>query len=182
MEGWGEEDFVPKLYTVIFCLLFMSISAISAEQLTTVGVVDISSVYTSFFSDSAAVRSLENLRNSIQRELDGHVAELRQLQQQKLDAENAGRESVALRLDNEIFEKSQYIQEFQRVKQGQLQDRQNNLRSSESFLSQLQAAISYVAEANGFTIVVSASDDKLLWWSQEVDITDLVLERLRETS
>lgn len=173
---------MPKLYTVIFCLLFLSISAISAEQLTTVGVVDISSVYTSFFSDSAAVRSLENLRNSIQRELDGHVAELRQLQQQKLDAENAGRASVALRLDNEIFEKSQYIQEFQRVKQGQLQDRQNNLRSSESFLSQLQAAISYVAEANGFTIVVSASDDKLLWWSQEVDITDLVLERLRETS
>ena len=163
-------------------LVFFVSMILSAEQLTTVGVVDITAIYSSFFSDSAAVRSLEALRASIQRELDSHVADLRNLQQRKLEAENAGRESEALRLDNEIFEKTEFIQEFQQVKERQLQDRQNNLLGSQSFLNQLQSAIRYVAEASGFTIVVSASDDKLIWWSQEVDITDLVLERLRETS
>ncbi len=172
---------MSKLRTLPILLLLIS-SALAAEQLTTVGVVDINAIYSAFFSDSAAVRSLENFKASIQRELDQHVAELRQLQQQKLEAESAGLQSEALRLDNEIFSMLQFIQEFQRIKQNQLQVRQNNFRSSESFLNQLQAAISYVAESSGFTIVISANDEKLIWWSQEVDITDLVLDRLRETS
>ena len=172
---------MPKKYVAATLLLCMSMVLV-AEQLTTVGVVDTTAVYSSFFSDSAAVRGLESLRISIQRDLDKQVAILRDLQQRKLAAEDAGRQSEALRLDNEIFEQTQYIQEFQRVKQSQLLTRQNNLQRSESFLTQLQSAISFVAETNGFTIVVSASDNKLLWWSEEVDITDLVLDRLRETS
>jgi outer membrane protein len=154
----------------------------AAEQLTTVGVVNISTVYNSFFQDSLAVRELEELKESIQQELDGHVAILRDLQERKLEAETAGREDEALRLDEEIYEKTQYIQDFQAIKQRQLYDRQQRLYNSDSFLTQLQNAISAVAESNGFTIVVSANDDKLIWWSQEVDITDLVLERLRSTS
>ncbi len=153
-----------------------------AEQLTTVGVVDVSTVYNSFFQDSLAVRELEELKESIQQELDGHVAILRDMQERKLEAESAGRNSEALRLDEQIFEQTQYIQEFQAVKQRQLYDRQQRLQNSDSFYSQLQNAIAFVAEANGFTIVVNANDDKLIWWSQEVDITDLVLERLRSTS
>jgi outer membrane protein len=172
------------MYKKIFAAIAgLSLSALLfAEQLTTVGVVDISTVYNSFFQDSLAVRELEELKESIQQELDGHVAILRRLQEQKLEAESAGREDEALRLDQEIYEKTQYIQDFQRIKQRQLYDRQQRLLNSDSFLAQLQSAIAFVAEANGFTIVVSANDDKLLWWSQEVDITDLVLERLRATS
>ncbi len=167
--------------SVLFALLLTGVFCLSAEQLTTVGVVDITTVYTSFFADSSAVRELESLKTSIQQELDGHVAVLRRLQERKLNAENSRRESEALRLDNEIYEKQQFIQEFQQIKQRQLYDRKQRLLNSKSFLSQLESAISFVAEANGFTIVVSANDDKLLWWSQEVDITNLVLERLRSS-
>jgi outer membrane protein len=170
-----------KKIALLACILMVSVS-LSAEQLTTVGVVDISTVYNSFFQDSLAVRELEELKDSIQQELDGHVAILRRLQEQKLEAESEGRENDALRLDEEIYEKTQFIQDFQRIKQRELYDRQQRLLNSDSFLSQLQNAIAFVAEANGFTIVVTANDDKLLWWSQEVDITELVLERLRATS
>lgn len=171
-----------RKFAIAAILIIFAASGIAAEQLTTVGVVDITRVYNSFFADSTAVRELENLKEEIQQELDGHVAILRRLQEQKLDAESDGDEDEALRLDEEIYEKQQYIQDFQRIKQRQLYDRQQRLLNSETFLSELQSAISFVAEANGFTVVVSSNDDKLLWWSQEVDITNLVLERLRATA
>lgn len=167
---------------ILLLLTIVISSAIAAEEITTVGVVDISAVYNAFFQDSRAVRELEELKESIQQELDGHVAVLRQLQERQLEAESAGRNDEALRLDEQIYEQTQYIQDFQRIKQRQLYDRQQRLLNSDSFLNQLQSAISFVAEANGFTVVVSANDDQLLWWSQEVDITDLVLNRLRAMS
>ena len=163
-------------------LLALLTLGLGAEQLTTVGVVDINKVYTSFYRESRAVRDLESLKQEIQKELDGHVAILRRLQQQKLDADNAGNSAESLKLDQQINEKMQFIQDFQRIKQQQLSERQNRLLQSDEFLSELNSAISFVAESNGFTVVVSANDDKLLWWSQEVDITDLVLERLRSTA
>lgn len=170
-----------KKVTAGFVFLLLAFS-LSAEQLTTVGVVDVSRVYEAFFIDSRQVRELQDLKDSIQQEIDSQVAILRRLQEQKVQAESEGRDEDALTLDQQIYNKTQYIQDFTRVKQRQLNDQRQRLINSDTFMKDLQSAISFVAESQGFTIVVTANDDKLLWWSEEVDITDLVLERLRAMS
>ncbi|WP_052078279.1 OmpH family outer membrane protein [Spirochaeta lutea] len=171
--------FNMKLVGLIALLLFGTTFSGWSEQLTTVGVVDTESIYLSYFSDSAAVRQLEALRNEIQSELDSHAAELRRLQEQKLSAESQGNESLALRLDEEIFQKAQFIRDFQRVKTQQLEQRQRSLSQSDDFLRRLQEAIRLEAESSGFTIIIDAKSQGLQWWSREVDITNKVLDRLR---
>jgi len=161
-----------------FILMLLAAFPVFGEQLTTVGIVDVTKVSTAFFRDSQAVRELEDLTNRLQREIDGITAEINQLKDRKLQAENAGNEAQALRLDEEIYNKTNYLKDFFRVRNAQLQERRNRLAESSTFLAQLQQAISFVAEDQGYNVILKSSDPNLLWWSHQVDITDRVIARL----
>ena len=161
-----------------FFLILCTAFPLCAQQLTTVGIVDVNKVSTAFFRDSQAVRELEDLTNRLQREIDGITAEINQLKDRKLQAENAGDQSRALKLDEEIYNKTNYLKDFFRVRNAQLQERRNRLSESSTFLAQLQQAISFVAEDQGYNVILKSSDPNLLWWSRQVDITDLIIARL----
>jgi outer membrane protein len=166
------------LITLCLCAAFPA----SPEQLTTVGIVDVTRVSTAFFRDSSAVRRLEELTARLQSEIDGITAEINQLKDRKLQAETSGDQSLALRLDEEIYKKTNYLRDYFRVKNTQLQEQRNNLAESSSFLAQLQQAIAFIAEDQGYNVIIKSSDPNLLWWSRQVDITDLVISRLLESS
>jgi outer membrane protein len=155
---------------------------LSAEQLTTVGIVDVTKVSTAFFRDSQAVRELEDLTTRLQSEIDGITAEINQLKDRKLQAENSGDQARALRLDEEIYNKTNYLRDYFRIKNTQLQERRNRLAESSSFLTQLQQAIAFIAEDQGYNVIIKSSDPNLLWWSRQVDITDLIITRLLQSS
>ena len=163
-----------------YCLFILVCAAfpLYAEQLTTVGIVDVTKVSTAFFRDSQAVRELEDLTNKLQKEIDSITAEINQLKDRKLQAENSGDQARALKLDEEIYNKTNYLKDFFRVRNAQLQERRNRLAESSTFLAQLQQAISYVAEDQGYNVILKSSDPNLLWWSRQVDITDLIIARL----
>jgi outer membrane protein len=162
---------------VLFLLLLSGL--VFGQAITTVGVIDTARVYSTFFSQSAGVREIENFRAEFQADLNRHAQELRELQNRKLDADRRGDESASLQLDNQIFQKAQFIQDFQRIRQRQLEQLQSNLSQSDSFLRELQTAIRLTSESAGFTVVLDARNNALQWWSPEVDITDRVIARLR---
>jgi len=164
------------LLGVAFTVLGFSLTA---QQITTVGVVDTARIYSTYFSQSAAVRELEDFRAEFQAELNRHAQDLRRLQESKVAADLRGDSEASLRIDEEIFQKAQFIQDFQRIRQRQLEQMQNNLTQSDTFLRELQSAIRLTAEAEGFTVVLDARSSSLQWWSSEVDITDRVISRLR---
>jgi outer membrane protein len=168
-----------------FIFVMMSVCVllpVSAEQLTTVGIVDVSRVSTAFFRDSQAVRELEDLTARLQKEIDGITAEINELKNRKLQAENSGDQARALKLDEEIYNKTNYLKDFFRIRNTQLQERRNRLAESSSFLNQLQQAIAFIAEDQGYNVIIKSSDPNLLWWSRQVDITDLIIARLLQNS
>jgi len=170
---------------IIACLVvFTVIASISAagEQITKIAVVDLSRIYSSYFSESQAVRELENMRGNFQERIDSIKEEIQSLESEKLEAQNAGNEDRALRLDDQIFQKKQYLKEFVRIKNNQLQKQRQKLSESSDFLDEVLKQISYVSERNGYSLVLKASDQNLVWWNSEVDITDKVLERLLSRS
>ncbi len=163
-------------------LLLIGVGAIlQAEQLTTVAVINIDKVYNTFYRDSQAVRELERLRSEYQREINGHLEELEDLRDQRLQARNRGNESRVAQLDRQILEMTRFIEDLSQRRREQLQLQQERLLSND-FLNQLQQAIQHVAESEGYTVVIRSDTSGLQWWSQEVDISDLVLERLWQTT
>lgn len=170
-----------KRVTVLsIALLLLFTAGVAAEQLTTVGIIDISKVYNSFYRDSRAVRELEELRERYQAEIDREVGELEDLKEDLAQAQDRGNQTRIEQLNSEISRQRRYVEDLTRRRREQLQQRQQNL-VSDDFLNRLQQAIVYVAESEGYTVVIRTDQEGLQWWSPEVDISDLVLERLRQT-
>lgn len=152
----------------------------AAEQLTTVGIIDLAKVSTAFYSNSQAVRELNEMKARLQTEINNITAEINQLKERKLQADNAGNQSLSLRLDEEIYNKTNYLRDYFRIRNGQLQEREKRLSESSSFVAELQRAIAFVAEDQGYNVILKSSDPNLLWWSRQVDITELVIARLMQ--
>ena len=165
---------------ILAATIFLALTTtVTAEQLTTIGIVDISRVYNSFYRDSQAVRELERLRREYQSEIDENLRELETLRDRRFRAEQDDNSRLAERLDDEIRQMQTFLEDLARRRRQQLEARQNELLSDE-FLQQLQEAIQFVAESEGYTVILRTDSSGLQWWSSEVDVSELVLDRLIE--
>ena len=154
---------------------------VAAEQLTTVAIINIDRVYNTFYRDSQEVRELERLRREYQEEIDAQVRELESLRQRHTIALDQNNSFTANRLETQIADKERFIEDLARRRRSQLEARQTRLLSDD-FLNRMQQAIQYVAESEGYTVVMRTDSEGLQWWSSAVDISDQVLVRLRTIS
>jgi outer membrane protein len=167
----------------VLVLLFLLLLGLplSADQITRVGILDIEKVYSIYFRESKAVKELQQLRADVIREINRIDEEILLLESQKLDAENRGDRQAALRLDQEIFEKKQYRDDYRRIKMDQIRKRSEDLYKSDEFLDELLEAIEYVAESEGFSLVLNSSgqfSQFFFFYTKEVDITERVIQEL----
>ncbi len=167
----------------VLILLFLIISGMTlfADQITKVGILDIEKVYSIYFRESKAVKELQQMRADVLREISRIDEEVLLLESRKLDAESSGNGQAALRLDREIFEKKQYRDDYRRIKMDQIRKRSENLYRSDEFLDELLQAIEFVAESEGFSLVLNSSGQYsqfFFFYTKEVDITELVIQEL----
>jgi len=167
----------PVVVFLSLAFLF-TVMPLSAEQITKVAVLDYTRILSAFYADSAEARRIDELKTVFAADVRRLQEEIQNLEERKLDAENRGDSRAALDLDSTIQDKKQYYQEYVRVRGNQIQQAAANLGSSNEMAREILKEIQYVAESNGYSIVLKRSDNDLLWWSYEVDITDLVLQRL----
>src|SRR5574344_1888409 len=111
---------MKKIITFVLTLSFLSISSIFAQQITKFGVVDTAKVYNAYFRNSSPVRNYEKKKAEFQEEINKLSAELKTLQQKKLDYESAGNETAALKTEAEIIRKKDYITEYTNAKNVEL--------------------------------------------------------------
>jgi outer membrane protein len=170
-----------EIGVLVLLLLILLGMPLFADQITKVGILDIEKVYSIYFRESKAVKELQQMRADVLREINRIDEEVLLLESQKLDAENRGDGQAALRLDREIFEKKQYRDDYRRIKMDQIRKRSENLYQSDEFLDELLQAIEYVAESEGFSLVLNSSGQYsqfFFYYTKEVDITELVIQEL----
>ncbi|GHV87598.1 outer membrane protein [Spirochaetia bacterium] len=169
-----------KKYLFFTVLMISSLGmALQAQQLTRFAVVDLPRVYTSFFRDSRAVREFEERSARVQTEIDKLTAEIQRLRSSHLDAQAKEDQAQALRLENEIYRKSEYLKEYFQVKTAELEDQKNKLTQSGAFLDQVYDEIRFIAESEGYSMVLNLKEKNgILWYSPTVDITDKLIQNL----
>jgi outer membrane protein len=161
---------------VLFCLASM----LSAQQLTRFAVVDMSKVYTAFFKESRAVRDFEERSARVQTDVDRMTREIQDLKNQQSNAELQGDSEKAVRLENDIYKKSEFLKEYFKVKTSELEDQKKKLSQSSAFLEQVYGELRLVAESEGYSMVLNLKDTKgILWYSPAIDITDKVIQSLQ---
>lgn len=170
-----------NIVVIIICF-FVVTPTVFAEQFTQIGIIDLSRIISNYFRESKAYRELEEMKSEFEANRDRIMEEIQQLEEEKLQMENRDEERQVLQLDNEIFEKKEYLKEYTRIKYNQIKEKQESLLQSSSFLSEILNEIQFIAESEGYSIIFRAKDPNIMWWSPEVDITDMVLDRLRRNT
>ncbi|OQX29416.1 MAG: hypothetical protein B0D92_03775 [Spirochaeta sp. LUC14_002_19_P3] len=166
---------MKRTWIIIMSLTTLSLSA---EQITKVAVLDYARILTAFYADSGEARRIDEMKQVFAAEVKRLQQEIQALEEEKLNADANGDSKEVLTLESRIQDRKNYYQEYVRVKGNQIQQAAANLESSSSLAKEILRKIQYVAESNGYSLVLKRSDPNILWWSYETDITELVLQRL----
>jgi outer membrane protein len=151
-----------------------------AQQLTRFAVVDLPKVYMAFFSASRPVREWEERSAAVQNDINRMNREIQTLRTQYTDAVTRGDQTEALRLEAEINRRQAFAREYYTVKTAELAEQRRALSQSGDFLGQVHREISSIAESEGYTMVLSLTENTgILWFSPTVDITDMVIRNLQ---
>ncbi len=164
----------------IVCILVFACTAFLgfSQQITMFGVVDTSLVYNTYFRETAAVRNYDEKRLEYQNEINAMTKELQELQERKLQYQKSGNKTEAVKLEAQITQDAEFLQEYSFAKNIELDTLQKNLTTSDNFYIKLSKVIGDIAEAKGYSMILDLQGDSILWYSPSVDITNEVITRL----
>jgi outer membrane protein len=168
-------------------ILFLSAcfltTSLYSQQLTRFAVVDLPKVYSSFFRELRAMREFEERSANIQAEINKMTREIQELRTRRIDLVQKGDQDGALRLENEIYRKQEFLKEYYTVKTAELEDQRRRLAQSDSFMEQVYGEIRSIAESESYSMVLNLKESTgILWYSPTVDITDKVIQNLVSSS
>ena len=167
---------------LLAAIVFLALAATAfGEQITRVGVLDIEKVYSVYFRESRSVKELQEMKAEVLREIGRIDDEISALEAQKLQADSDRNNDLSLKLDTDIFKKKQYRDDYRRIKMDQLRKMSERISLSDAFLDELVAAIQFVAESEGFSVILNKSgqfEQFFFFYTKEVDITDKVIQEL----
>jgi outer membrane protein len=170
-----------KRCALVLAVLFCAGMA-GAQQMTRYAVVDLTKILESFYSDSKTLRDFEEKQRSVQAEIDKMSKEIKDLQQKKLESQQKGDDAKVVELDSLIQKKTEFVKDYYKVKNEELDSQRKKLFESSEFASEVYAEIRRVAEGEGYSMVIDwkrASELRfLIWYSTSIDITDKVIENL----
>ena len=170
---------MEKRTVFLVVLIVTACSALFAQQLTRFAVIDLPKVYSAFFKDSRAVKDFEDRSRRVQNEIDRMTKEIQDLKSRQADAVLQGNQDQSVRLDSEIYRKSEFLKEYYTLKTAELEDQRKKLYQSGSFLEQVYDEIRYIAESEGYSMVMNLKENAaIIWYSPSVDITEKVIQNL----
>ena len=174
---------MKKVLLLTFFICFTFSLPVSAQIVTRFAVVDLPRVYLAFFSESRAVRNFEEQSARVQSEIDRMTAEIQNLRAQQVSAQAQGQNDQAFRLEAEINRRTDFLREYHRTMTAQLETMRNNLTQGGGFLEQVYDEIRFIAESEGFSMVLNMTDNTgILWFSPTVDITERLIRNLLDSS
>jgi len=163
---------------LVFVLLNVS-CILYAQQLTRIAVVDMPKVYMAYFKDSRAVRQFEEKSAKVQSDIDKMSKEIQDLKSRHADALLRDDQSEVLRLDGLIYRKAENLNQFYQTRTAELENEKKKLMQSGSFLDQVYDEIRYIAESEGYSMVIEKNNN-ILWFSNTIDITDKLITNLQK--
>jgi Skp family chaperone for outer membrane proteins len=150
-------------------------SLFAEEDIPKIGVIDTLKIAEAYLEDSKAMRELLDFREDYNLKSQLMQDEITELESQRLDAKQQDANEDVIRLDALIFEKEQVYNDYVRIMQSEYRRRLNKARLEDSFFGELQSAIAHIAVSEGYSIILEKTDNSILYWVADIDITDEVL-------
>lgn len=162
---------------VLFVMALVTLGPVSAQQFAKTGVVNLSRVSQAFHD--AQTKAVEDLKASIQKDLDQMRDDIRALMDQRTEASKKGDNAKVQSLDTDIQTKKDAFTAYGKQKQEELAAAGEALKSDAAFQKWLPQEIEQAAISKGFGLIVNSSNAAVLWYGPDADISDDVIQRLQ---
>ncbi|MBN2617051.1 MAG: OmpH family outer membrane protein [Spirochaetales bacterium] len=149
-----------------------------ADELTKVGVVNVNEVYTRFIKESADARKFDEYKKTIQEEISKRRIEIDQIDKELIEARDDDNIDLVAQLESELQIKKINLQEYTRYKNMELNARISSDATKNDFSKKFEEAIKRVGMQNGYSVIFQSSDPNLIWYHNDVDVTELVIKAL----
>lgn len=84
-----------------------------------------------------------------------------------------------LRSKQKLQKKTDYLTEYTNAKNVELESMLKSLETSDEFYKKLYNTLGQIAESGGYSMILSLqASTSILWYSNSVDITDQVIQKL----
>lgn len=107
---------MKRIKWLIPLLILLPLYGAIAQQITKFAVIDTTRIYTTFYRDSRSVRDYETKKSRYQEEIQRMSDEIKQMRQQRVDAEAANDSSRASRLEQNVEKKTSFLLEYSKAK------------------------------------------------------------------
>lgn len=168
-----------RIGVAVAAILLAVVGPAVAEQLTTIAAFDMDQVLLSFYSDSAAIREYRTAEESYLLAFTAAQADLQELRARRATALDRNNNAQARNLANDILAQEEYLLDLQERWYSQQGELLAELQGEE-FFNRLYEVVQYVAEDNGYTMVVDISHagSDVFWYSPAIDVTEDVVQEL----
>jgi Skp family chaperone for outer membrane proteins len=168
-------------FAAIIMLALLAVPLVAAEQLTTVAVFNLQNVMIDYYQDSGAVREFRAAEQQYRDQIARFDDTLQDYQARRADALDRNDSRTAQRLREDIAALEDDIRALQERWLQQQEQLQSEL-AGDAFYVTLYETVGFVAEDNGFTLVLEETQlgGALFWFSPDVvDITDEIVTELQ---
>jgi Skp family chaperone for outer membrane proteins len=150
-----------------------------AQELRTVAVFDSDEVVLAFYQESSLYRDYNRRLEQFRAERQRLESRLEDYQQRRQDALDAGNATTARRLREDIEELQDELLTLDESWRAESSERIDEL-AGDDFYERLIDVVGYLAENGGYTLVIDWSREQLgvIWYSEDIDITQDIIEEL----
>jgi outer membrane protein len=179
----GGKDMVQGMTraALLLILVFAVAGAVGAEEITKVGVVDLTKVFNVYASrDAGGGRKLLDFWTETNDQLGKITKEISDLEVLKEKAKKENDNRAVLDYDKQISEKKEYQRDYYRYRKLEYDKEYDALMKSSSFYNDMLKAIEFIAVRESFSLILKTTDPSLVYYAKNVDITQDVIDLIKK--
>lgn len=164
---------------LFFLVFFAATAAFAQQQIPKIGVVNYSKIIQKVMPNQETIQEVRAIKKAMADEtanVEGEIANLELERAEKLLADNR---SDAAKIDEQIESLRYYLQQFIDDKNKELEGKKALMPDTTDSIAKVLTQIQKVAESEGYTVIFDSNDKNIIWWNQSIDITDLVMRKLK---
>ena len=155
------------LFAILFCA---SVTVFAQQQIPKIGIIDYSKIVQRMMPSMDQLQEIKNIRQAIDDETSAIETEI---------AAKSHYSDATDEIDEQILSLKYYLQQFIEEKNKELEEKKALVPDTTEIISKIVNQIQYVAESEGYSIIFDSKDKNIIWWTHSVDITDMVMRKLR---
>lgn len=163
------------LLTTIFMIL-ICIPAFSNIKLEKVALIDLERIMETVFSGkSSSVKSIQEKKAKLQKNLDALKARIVKYEEQRLKTKSDEKKKE---YTDKIDKLKKTYSDYYKVENYKIQQMIKNVQ--DPIFKEIYGVVKRIAESEGYTIVLDKKSDGIFYYSVDIEITDKVIEYFEE--